>query len=1010
MKIPFHSQIRSAEPKLASELDAAVEEVASSFAARREETEESFLLTFDESSRPCRLRVAEAARRLAMRLGELGPRLHGWAIILEAGAANADEALRLGKRLWYGIQSDSLYVSARSKAYFSDYFLFGPTGQATKSESALGDELKDWEAEGRACVPVLDAIYARPALPVPEDQLKGESKGEGLDEAPAQAIESLVDALGEIGVGEGAQEALAVLGPGRGPSLCVDAALKRLYAEESSSFLRIVASAVESSPYSPLAAALSGLAAAGGPGARAAPPAAERGLLDELTPLLDFIRRSPYRSGLAPQVVVRLRLCVSAALSGYSRRMRAKGLPALVILERVERMPTASLELVLGVVADNLSSEGLAILAQGSDLPRRWTGSTPRSLQVPGPSPATIAGAALRGADALYSPNASASLALAAGGDPMRLKFALRLLAAGRRLPASAPTEELAAQVLSTFPAEYAELLLALRMGEDILTDEAMEAFLNDSGYVTGIRAPVYQSLTDLGFLEQGQKRPRIASGPASKRAGEALPDRGSALASEFSARLLAMRERGELVPSLSLYRRVRGEAALGAEASGRDGPNRDSALLLDCIQAETIYGSSETSGASALDSPLEPLVAFLRAYSASDRPASLEAMRALEDSFTLSKDELALAAVALAKASFEYADGRVQESANRAKNALISLHALGAQKLEARAHRILGLCSLAQEQVQEGADYLANAFDLASIAPDPLECILAGTAEAAAYFALGDLGRAAVRAQAAASWAEASFRSDWESACAFIEGRAALETGHCSEAEDHFGRVRTIARVYGQEAASRRAEIWTGRAAAFAGESERARAILSRQEGDAEALWFLAELEAWEGDAGRALALAERALALVPPIRFHSADSFAWDSGFASLEGRAVGFCGRRSYLLDQVAAFREYAAGMANPEREGQAAAARLADLAREDRLAAIHPSAHLYLYYRYVILERVSPSSMDGSTALSKAFKALQLRSKRMGETSLKDGFLETNRWNEALIGAARARKLI
>ena len=96
---------------------------------------------------------------------------------------------------------------------------------------------------------------------------------------------------------------------------------------------------------------------------------------------------------------------------------------------------------------------------------------------------------------------------------------------------------------------------------------------------------------------------------------------------------------------------------------------------------------------------------------------------------------------MALAKASFEYADGHVQESANRAKNALISLHALGARRLEARAHRVLGLCSLAQEQVQEGADYLANAFDLASLASDPIECILAGTAEAAACFALGDLG-----------------------------------------------------------------------------------------------------------------------------------------------------------------------------------------------------------------------------------------------------------------------------
>ena len=50
------------------------------------------------------------------------------------------------------------------------------------------------------------------------------------------------------------------------------------------------------------------------------------------------------------------------------------------------------------------------------------------------------------------------------------------------------------------------------------------------------------------------------------------------------------------------------------------------------------------------------------------------------------------------------------------------------------------------------------------------------------------------------------------------------------------------------------------------------------------------------------------------------------------------------------------------------------------------------------------------MEGASALSKAFKALQLRSTRLGEATLKDGFLESNRWNRSLLEAARSRKLI
>ena len=337
-------------------------------------------------------------------------------------------------------------------------------------------------------------------------------------------------------------------------------------------------------------------------------------------------------------------------------------------------------------------------------------------------------------------------------------------------------------------------------------------------------------------------------------------------------------------------------------------------------------------------------------------------------------------------------------------------LHSLGARKTEAKAHRLLGLCALAQEQVQEGADYLANAYDIASSSPEPLECILSATAEAAADFTLGDLGRASSRAEAAASWASSSFRADWESVCAFISGRAAFEIGRYDRAEECFGLVRSVARVYGQAEATRRAEIWTGRAAAFAGETMRAGEILRRFDEDAEALWFLAELEAWDGEPERAQGLAEEALGICPSQGFRPADAFDWSSGYASLEGRAVGFPAARSYLSDQIGAFREFTAGMAEPAKRGLASAERLASLAREDRLSALHPSAHLYLFYRYLILERATPSSMEGASALSKAFKALQLRSAKLGEAALKDGFLEANRWNRLLLEAARSRKLI
>ena len=1000
VKIPFHAQIRVADPRVAEELAETVDGIVSAFAATRQATEESFLLTFDESSRPCRLRAAEAARRLASKLAGLGARLHGWALLLDAGAGNADEALLAATRMWYGIQSDGLYVSARSKAYFVDYFLFGPRGiAADPGRGIAADQGRGGAAESEgACVAVLDATYARPILPTVE--LAGE--------APPASVDKLVDALGELGVGQGPGIALALLGPGRGPALCLEAAFAKLYPASAGRILRLRASCVEDSPYGPIATVLARLAAprpgASGPGSLLS--GAERGLLEELASTLDFLLRSPYRRGYSPQIDTRVRLCTATALRCYAREMRAEGSPAFLVLEGAESFPRRSLDLILGLFAEGIADEGLRLVALGSELPEAWEAVRPRRIEVPRPSPDALSKAALMAADAMCDPGVSTSLALAASGDALRLRLALRLVSAGKAVSPSSSTEALAAEALATFPREYAELLLALRLSEEVLTDESFEAFLSDSGYVGGVRAPIYEALSALGYVSR-EERPRIASEPAVRRVEEALPDSGAAVRGGFVERLLRLRKEGRLLSSAAFFRRVLAEA----ELAGVEGL-ADSALVLDCIAEDSIYGRSDAEGAGRLEHYIEPMAGFLASYADSDRGLSQAALEKLESATEgAGKGDLLASNIALlARSAFEYADGKPAAAASAAKEALMGLHAFGSPKAEAKAHRMLGLCSLAQEQVQEGADYLGNAYDIAETASDPLECILSAASESAADFTLGDLGRAISRAEAAGAWALKSFRADWESAASFIEGRAELEVGRCEAAEERFGRVRAIARVFGQAEAAQRAEIWTGRSAAISGSGARAREMLSRWGDDAEAVWFLAELELAEGSPERAVSLASKALSLEPPPGFASADAFDWSTGFASLEGRAVGFGTGRSYLRDQIEAFGEFAAGMSAPAEEALLRASRLASMAREDRLAALHPAAHVYLFYRYLILERASPSSMDGATVLSKAFKALQMRSMRLGEASLKDGFLEANRWNRALVDAARQRKLI
>ena len=214
------------------------------FAATRQLSEESYLLTFDEASRPCRLRSAEAARFLSSKISIIGPRLHGWALLLDAGAKNAEDAFQAAKRLWFGITGDGLYVSNRSKAYFEDYFLFGPAGPAGAAGAAV-----EGEAEARTCIPVLDAIYARPGPPCVRTDRRGSFPD---DRSPCRRSRG---ARRRSGCGDFPRRARA----GRGPSLCLEAALSKLYSDASRSFLRLAASSVESAPYGPIASVLGAL-------------------------------------------------------------------------------------------------------------------------------------------------------------------------------------------------------------------------------------------------------------------------------------------------------------------------------------------------------------------------------------------------------------------------------------------------------------------------------------------------------------------------------------------------------------------------------------------------------------------------------------------------------------------------------------------------------------------------------------------------------------------------------
>ncbi|MBL8967509.1 MAG: hypothetical protein JNG85_10885 [Spirochaetaceae bacterium] len=988
IKIPFHAQLRRADPPLAAELSRIVAETATVFGARSLATEESFFLAFDEDSGCCRLRAAETARNLAGRLAPLSPRLHGHAIIIGAGSEEAEELHKTLKRRWYRTDKDGAFLDDSAASRFAGYI----------------------EAEGGGeAAPILGFPYAAAALP----------SGYEPPSLEAAVLDRFVDELGRHGSGESGGDILLAIGPGGTPRGYLEAALALLFGKSKAAFLAIRATATWSAPFGPFLEAFS---TRPGPAALALLSGPEREALEELEPVAAFLAASPFRLGYSGAIRTRLKLYAAARLRLYARERREEGLPAIVILEGLDRFPTESLALVVELFGESPAAEGLVALGTAAARPAGLAGLRQRLLSAPPPSPAAIAEASRRGAAAVIDAAAeigakaeaedeaggaraarellAAELEIAAEGDPFRLILALALEKRGKFPSRRISTDRLAEAALALYPPEYAEMLVAVGLSEEVLDAERLDEFLSAAGFVAGIRPLLFGGLSDLG-LASAEGRPRLLR-PEAASAGLVAPDGGAAIRTVFVERLLALHAARRIYPSAALYRNI---LRLGA---GKKDPGLR--FLFDCIAADALYGPSEPSETPRLGGPIDGLGPFLEAYAGGDEEAAAYRLDALETQAGAAEERapepLALALADVARASDDYGRGKPQAAAARAKPALIKLHGLGTARAEARAHRLLGLCALAQSQIQEGADYLVNAYEIAESLPDPFECFHAAFAEAGALLVLGDLRRAAQRGRLAAEWAARAFRADWESACDFLAGRIDFELGRYESAAGNFGRISAASRVYDESAAACRAEIWTARALAYGGETGRAREILERHPGDAEALWFLAECAFWEADPATAAARAAEALAALPARAYAPADAVSWASGYDCLEARSLGFAGGRSYLEDQIGAFAAFTVALATGDGDRVLA---IAAKTREERLAVIHPEAHVYHFYCYRVLAATGAGVLDPATVLSKAFKALQTRSTRLEDAALKDQFLEKNRWNRELLAEARAKML-
>jgi tetratricopeptide (TPR) repeat protein len=460
---------------------------------------------------------------------------------------------------------------------------------------------------------------------------------------------------------------------------------------------------------------------------------------------------------------------------------------------------------------------------------------------------------------------------------------------------------------------------------------------------------------------------------------------------SRYIDRLIARYHDGLINPSLAFLSRI-GEVKAGPGISH------------DCLFADAMRKDGySTEDLAFLSDPSRVILDFWNALARGLPDTATRIRNSFPEMSTNGQNAIIQA---LMNAELAYAKGDLSTASQQSRAALLSCTADTPPKLESKAHRMMGLATLAAERYSDATDYLSNAQELAETSGDHYERMMAAYARAITEFMTGTL----VKAEHALDQAEESARHciqiETIAAVQVLRGRIDMEYGEYDKASRRFENLANFGTAYAMPDVHVRARIWQGRANAYAHRFEEAGTIMEQYQTDPEARLFLGELEILRGQpnsARRWLQITDQA----PAATFHPADRHAWGSPFEEIEGRCLNFQDSASPLKDVGRALHLFATGL---DERNASCAVELYDLIRSISSAKANPSLGTFCLFCYLLEEKLPDPPVDMMTILSRAFKALQQRAGRIESRIHREMYMEQNAWNRRLLEAARIHSFI
>jgi hypothetical protein len=515
--------------------------------------------------------------------------------------------------------------------------------------------------------------------------------------------------------------------------------------------------------------------------------------------------------------------------------------------------------------------------------------------------------------------------------------------------------------------------------------------------------------------------RPRIPD--FISRAEEALGNKKEAIRAMVRNRLLSWVDSGRLLPCFNLLRILselggEGGSAVALKALRGDIFNGTCGNIEDAVRQG--YFDRLTGTKNAKSNARGGAQSFLWVYKTLKALVSL-GVREIREAFSEAPpgdvEFPGLQSQILAnRISFSLGIKDIAAASQAAKEAMLLNQELNGGAVS--SYRYFALVNIFKQRLDDALEYISFAVEQAEKTESNDELMISACFAAAAQFLYGNLSKAERFALKAEEAAVKLGHIEWAGRARFLRGKILFETGYYAGALEIFNSLAGQSLGNAASASLRPGTLaaWTARAAFFLnGEKS---GFAAGPDSCSDAPLFAIEAACLSGDYREAEKLAEKWRA--SSFESGSFDSSSidddflfteqpdWRSGFAQCEFMLIP---ERLFRGRFVSVYHALARSGIEMSGEGKEELVNSVwQLLREDFFVNTDPNEVFYLYAYYRILKETGAAQVDLNTAVSMAFKRLQLRAGRIDDDEARQTFLTRHYWNGALSRAAKEYKLI